>query len=302
MKVIRKIIPLKLRIWVGPYLNFVVYINNVYFRKNRQRPHVLSLNETLDLISKKNISAIRFGDGEMSLIRSENLGFQKSNPVLSKKLEEIIQVNNPDLLICIPGIWENINHFSRGSFWFTIHHLFKHGKSWKSILNLDQTYGDAFITRPYLVFKDRKHSDKIFKKMKEIWFKKSIVLIEGSGTRLGVQNDLFQDVRSIKRILCPSENAFDKYEQIKDEAFKIDKKELILISLGPTAKVLAYELFMAGYRVIDIGHIDMEYEMFLRNSHEIVKIPYKYFNEIGERKPEDCTDTDYLKQIIARIE
>jgi hypothetical protein len=39
-----------------------------------------------------------------------------------------------------------------------------------------------------------------------------------------------------------------------------DKNILILISLGPTATVLAYDLAKLGYWAIDIGHIDNEYE------------------------------------------
>jgi len=72
--------------------------------------------------------------------------------------------------------------------------------------------------------------------------------------------------------------------------------------LGPAAKVLAYDLFKAGYRVIDIGHADMEYEMYIRKEPVQVKVRYKYFNELQERDPEECTDPEYLSQIIANIQ
>jgi glycosyltransferase family protein len=263
---------------------------------------VLSLLETINKIKTEKISAIRYGDGEMSLIYNENLGFQKNNTELSQRLRTILQTNNTKLLICIPGIWGNINNFSKRSFWFTLHHLFKFGHRWEALLNKNQTYGDAFITRPYLNYKDEKSASAIFSAMQSIWSGESITLIEGAKSRLGVGNDLFNNATSVKRILCPSENAYEKYEQIKEESLKIDKNELVLLSLGPTAKVLAYDLFLAGYRVIDIGHIDMEYEMFLRGSKELVEVPYKYFNEIEARNPEDCKDPVYLSQIIARIE
>lgn len=310
---IRSHIPLGVRIKIGPFLAYFVYFYRIHIKKDKDEPHVLSLEDTLKTIEENKLSAVRFGDGEMSLIYNEDLGFQKNNPLLGQRLKEVLQINHPNLLICIPGIWGNIKHFSKRSFWFTLHHLFKYGYRWKQLLNTNQTYGDAFITRPYLNYKNTRSAKQsatqeggqasaIFKSIKSLWYNEDVVLIEGAGSRLGVKNDLFENATSVKRILCPSENAFDKYDAIKSEALKIDKKELVLISLGPTAKVLAYDLFIAGYRVIDIGHIDMEYEMFLRNSHEIVKVPYKYFNEIEERKPEDCTDTDYLSQIIAKIE
>ena len=41
---------------------------------------------------------------------------------------------------------------------------------------------------------------------------------------------------------------------------------IILIALGPTATVLAYDLSKRGYQAIDVGHIDIEYEWFLNNA------------------------------------
>ena len=112
---------------------------------------------------------------------------------------------------------------------------------------------------------------------------------------------MFDNVKSIQRILYPSQDAFLKYELIKNEALKVGKDKLILLSLGPAAKVLAYDLFLLGYRVIDIVHIDMEYEMFLKKSDKQVKVKYKYFVEIHENNPEDCMDEKYLSQIISTI-
>jgi glycosyltransferase family protein len=298
---IRKIIPLAIRIRLGPVFAYISYIINLHLVVNRNNPKVLSLEDTISLINSKNLSAIRFGDGEMSLIANQDLGFQNKDEVLSKKLIEVLRVNNQNLLICIPGIWNSIRDFSSRSYWFTLHHLFRYRDNWIKLLNKNQVYGDAFITRPYLNYCENKNSVEVFRKIISLWENKDITLIEGNKSRLGVGNDLFDKVKSLKRILCPPENAFSSYDKIKEEALKVSKDNLILLSLGPTAKVLAYDLFLAGYRVIDIGHIDMEYEMFLKNSREIVKVPYKYFNEIDERNPEECKDEKYLSQIIAKI-
>ncbi len=157
------------------------------------------------------------------------------------------------------------------------------------------------MTRPYLAYKNKADCGKIFNQLFSLWTNKDVVLIEGEKSRLGVGNDMFDHAQSFKRILCPAENAFAKYDTIKNEVLKISKDKMILLSLGPTAKVLAYDLFVLGYRVIDIGHIDMEYEMFLRKETKQVKVKYKYFNEIHERNPEECTDPKYLSQIIATI-
>ncbi len=298
---IRNSIPLSLRIKIGPFVAYCAYFFNVYIYKNSWKPHVLSLEDTIEKITREKLSVIRFGDGEMSLIENDNLGFQEKNSELAEKLKMILQTNKKGLLICIVGIWGNMSRYNAKTFWFNVHHLFKYGYAWKKLLSNGQIYGDAFITRPYLLFKDEAWSGKIFTQMKLLWKDRDVVLIEGEKSRLGVGNDLFDKVLSLKRILCPSENAFSKYEAIKKEAIKINKDALVLISLGPTAKVLVYDLFMLGYQAIDIGHIDMEYEMFLRKETKIVKVRYKYFNEINERNPEICDDPKYLSQIIATI-
>lgn len=299
---LRAVVPLGVRRGVGPLIAYAVYFINVHFRKNRKRPRVLSLEATVDLIKDHRMSVIRFGDGEMSLILGDqDLAFQKKDGALAKRLAEILKAGSESLLICIPGIWESLSGFTSRSFWFSLHHLFRYGYVWKGLLSLEQTYGDAFITRPYLTYKDKAASEKIFTKMIALWENLDVVLIEGAKSRLGVGNDLFAKVKSLGRILCPAENAYSKYGAILEAARKTDKNKLILISLGPAGKVLAYDLFLAGYRVLDIGHIDMEYEMFIRKAPGLIKVKYKYFNEIDERAPEECKDEEYIRQIIAII-
>ena len=120
---------------------------------------------------------------------------------------------------------------------------------------------------------------------------------------MGIGNDLFDNVKSIKRILCPAKNAFDKYDAILAECEKQSKDKLFLIALGPTATVLAYDLANLGYWALDVGHIDICYEWKLRGGKGKVAIPGKYTNEAagGRENIEDCTDPDYLNSIIAKV-
>jgi len=147
------------------------------------------------------------------------------------------------------------------------------------LLNKNKTYYSSFITRFYILYKDKSKISDYVGKLKKIWNQKDIVIIEGQKSRLGVNNNLFDNVKSIQRILCPSINAFNLYNKILNSALKIEKNKLILLALGPTASVLAYDLYKAGYQVIDIGHVDIEYEWFIRNSTKVIRIPNKYVNE-----------------------
>ena len=111
-------------------------------------------------------------------------------------------------------------------------------------------------------------------------------------------------MNSIQRIICPSENAFDEYDEIFEKILEYGKNKLILLALGPTATVLAYDLYKVGYRAIDIGHVDIEYEWFLRQVTEKVKIETKYVNEAkdGHDNIQDVNDEKYEREIIVRIE
>ena len=293
--------PIEVRQKIGPLLAYVYYFDRLYIRPTK-RPHILSIEETVDTILEKKLSVIRFGDGEISLIDGMDIPFQKRTDELSEKLEHIIKVRDDRLLICIPGMWGSLSVFADYAYHFIMHHMYRYNHIWSSLLSYDKVYGDTNVTRHYLAYKDKTRADTLFKKIKAIWKDEDIILIEGAKSRLGVGNDLFTNAKSVQRILCPPENAYAKYKEIESEASKQDKKKLVLLSLGPTAKVVAYDLFLLGYRVVDIGHIDMEYEMFLRKETKQVKVQHKYFNEINERDPEDCTDTTYISQILATIQ
>lgn len=297
---VRLLTPLALRQKIGPVLARLYYIDRLYLRPHN-KPHILSIEETIETIIHDNLSVIRFGDGEITLLEGSNLSFQEKNSELLKRLEDIITSQKRGLLICIPGIWGRLTMFAPFARYFIMHHMYRYKHIWNNLLVKNMIYGDSYITRHYLAFTDKSQSEKIFKRLFMIWENKDVVLIEGEKSRLGVGNNMFDNTSSLRRILCPAENAYAKYDAIKKEALTINKNVLILISLGPTAKVLAYDLFMLGYRVIDIGHIDMEYEMFLRKELHQTKVPYKYFNEINERNPDNCTDETYLTQIIAKV-
>ena len=65
---IRECVPLRVRRYVGPLVGYVVYFFNNYVRRNKQVPHVLSIDATIDKIRRECLSVVRFGDGEMTFI------------------------------------------------------------------------------------------------------------------------------------------------------------------------------------------------------------------------------------------
>lgn len=83
----------------------------------------------------------------------------------------------------------------------------------------------------------------------------------------------------------------------------ISENTLVLISLGPTATVLAYDLAMEGIQALDIGQLDNEYEWYLRGAVKRIVIPGKHVAEIRQfYEIETIEDIEYEKQIVAKIE
>lgn len=150
--------------------------------------------------------------------------------------------------------------------------------------------------------KDKGHCTETISRIRKIWEKRHCVIVEGEGTRMGVGNDLFDNAFIDGRLLCPSVDAFKKYDRILDYIrSNISKEALILIALGMTATVLAYDLALIGYQAIDIGHIDIEYEWYLMKAETKCAITNKSVNEIGQNILPGLPDKLYQNQILAHI-
>lgn len=83
---------------------------------------------------------------------------------------------------------------------------------------------------------------------------------------------------------------------------KYDKLKLILIALGPTATVLAYDLSICGYQAVDIGHIDIEYEWFLQKATEKLPVKNKYIGEVnGGANVDEIRDIKSEMEIVTKV-
>ena len=76
-----------------------------------------------------------------------------------------------------------------------------------------------------------------------------------------------------------------------------------MLALGPTATVLSYRLYKAGFRALDIGHMDIEYEWFLMKADCKMPIKSKYVNEAGGDKVfvDSVVNEKYQKEIACMI-
>ena len=260
--------------------------------------NILDIETSLKKIRDKKKSVSRFGDGELDLIIGRNLKFQEHNEKLSKRLEEILKSKQDFCMIGIPDVINGFYNLTEESEEFWIRNMERTRDTWLKYIDKDTEYCTANLTRLYIRYKDKSNTGIYFSIMKEIWKDRDVLICEGDQTRVGVGNDLLDGCKSIRRVICPAEDAFEKYEEILEILKKEPKETLIIIALGPTATVLAYDLAKEGHQALDMGHFDIEYEWYLRNATKKEKIENKYTNEVsGGNDTENINDKNYLSQI-----
>jgi len=293
----------KLRELNAPYEQFA---NEQTKSTNLKIPIVKNADQTLSKIISERSSLVRFGDGEFSIMRGGGIHFQKPSKALASKLIAALQSSDNALLVALPDCFGTLVPFESHVAMFWRKWLVKKRLDLYKILDLDKTYYSAFFTRVFMPYKKTPehyaHCAQYFERCKKIWLDRKLVICEGEGTRFGVLNDLLNGAQNTSRILCPATNAFDRYPEILSACEKHPKDTLFLIALGPTATALAYDLFLRGYQVIDIGHLDVEYEWFLRKDEKCLPLEHKYVDGSAEgRKIHLLENKEYEQQIIERI-
>jgi glycosyltransferase family protein len=265
-------------------------------------PLVKSTDETLKTIVNKRYSVSRYGDGEFALMQGESLMFQRYSKELCLRLKSIIKSQQKNHIVCIPNVFKSVEWCTERSKKYWINYLnLNRTKIYKAI-DMNKAYYDTQVTRLYIDHKDKIGAAERFETLKKLWADREVVIVEGEQSRLGVGNDLFKNVRSIERIICPPKDAFSHYNKILGLIRKQDKSKLILIALGPTATVLAYDLSIYGYQAIDIGHIDIEYEWFLQGVTEKCPVKNKYIGEVvGGTNVQGIEDEKYKSEIVTKI-
>ncbi|VFI32889.1 glycosyltransferase [Streptococcus pneumoniae] len=263
---------------------------------------VKGIDETLDYIIEHNSSLVRFGDGEVNLIWGLPIPYQNHDLELANQLKHIVGLESDEkLVVCLPDAFDDRFVFTWWATPFWKEHMNVYMDFYKELCK-GSWYGSTFISRPYIDYEDKSKAKGQFEKLKSIWENRDILIVEGITSRSGVGNDLFDKVKSVKRIICPSHNAYSVVDNIQEEIMKHAEGRLILCMLGPTAKVLAYHLSRKGYQVLDIGHIDSEYEWMKMGAKTKVKFSHKHTAEYNfDQDIQFIEDETYNSQILVDL-
>ena len=206
----------------------------------------------------------RFGDGELELIMGRAALFQEPSKELTFRLLEVLSSQNKDVMIGIPSelYYTKELRLKKKQLW----------EKWKpkylpllnKYLKKKQKYCPTYVSHFVAKIADKKAIDDYFEKIRMIWDNKNVHLIYGKGIFHSFKYNIFDNVKSIIYQTAPNVDAFKEYDNILMEASKVDKNKLVIIVLGPTATILAYDLALKGYQALDMGHIAKAYDRHKR--------------------------------------
>lgn len=264
--------------------------------------NVKNNEESLEWIKENKCSVARFGDGEFDIIAGRDIPYQDYDEKLARTMCEILSIQSDEnYLVCLPDVFERTERYTQGVVDFWENHLANNKHLYIENCK-NEWYGSTFLSRPYIDLADKSGCGEYFENLKGLWENRDVLIVEGKTSRSGVGNDLFDKAASVKRIICPSKNAYFRLNDIENIIRRYGKDKLVLVMLGPTAKAISYDLSKEGFWIVDIGHIDSEYEWYRMGAVTKVKLSTKHTAEHNyDQNIQFEEDEEYDNQIIIDI-
>lgn len=243
----------------------------------------------------------RFGDGEINIALGRESYFQNYDKTLANRLQEIMALNmdaTPGFMVGLNPLLSSYSGYNKHNikFWSAFNTT-KLSSTYRLIYN-GQIYYDALALR---IAGYKEENNEAIKQrissVRQIWKGKRLLIVEGDideqkhlreNACLGVGSDFLAGAKSVERIIAPSTNAFAKYDEILEAICKCYNHDLVLIVLGMTATVLAYDLYRRGIRAIDFGQTHRTYLQMMKN--------------LSLETGEIITREQWKEQIIERID
>lgn len=287
-------------------LNYEIYANSKELKK--ACPKIVDVESTVRILVNEKKCLARFGDNEFELMFGRlRTNYQDIDSRLAVRLRDVLDSHENNLMIAIADNYGSLEKYTDKAAKDIRMYLTKEVReNHMRLLDLNREYYDAYLSRPYMMYRDKTSAKDKFDQIKGLWNKEEILIVEGEYTRFGVGNDLLDNAKKVQRIIAPAKNAFGQYQKIKDAVCRHGKNKLILAILGPTATVLAYDLAREGYWIVDIGQLDVEYGWYLLGAQKRCALQYKKVSEVVayEKTETDMGDENikiYMSQIIETV-
>ena len=226
-------------------------------------PHIKTKQETIEELIHTQKSIIRFGDGEFFLIWGHSIPFQKHNKLLSESLKEILLSQDERLLIGLPGgYWYGREDLKdKVSRDWLCNHTLKHHFDYSAYFLESQVYANTGLLG-FMSGLSKEECERHYAMCREIWADKEVVVICGDKVHQGITHLLVDNAKSVEFVDAPTMNAYENIHTLREQISQFNHHKLLLFAIGPAGKVLAYEFFKRGYRVLDIGHLLQDYDLY----------------------------------------
>lgn len=243
-----KIFIANIRKFGGKYLFFKFVLT--YFNYYRIKGNFLNFKTTLDYIRESNKSLIRLGDGEIRLILGKSIDYQKYDYNLEQDLIKIIKNykhDSPYFLALatdyIQATNKQLKDVNRPDLWVPLKIMYK------TIFPKECVYGNVSIFR---------YIDYFSIDLKFLYEDKTVIFVANENV-IELAN-LKKSKKIIKIVPKTQRNSYFQKDEIMNQIYEsmiqFEKSEVvILLSCGPLAKVLTYEISAHGYRALDLGYM-----------------------------------------------
>lgn len=223
-------------------------------------PRLPRAEETLARLLGSEASLCRFGDGEFQILDNRPNLFQSPDPLLQRRLTEILASADATILI---GLTQDL--FAPGS--DTPERARLYGRCFLAFhrhailptLTSPQPYANGSVTMPGFHFQPASMQE-YFGHFRSLWQGRHVVLVQGRGLLATYAHNLFDTASELTIIDGPRRNAFESYEELMGQVRRYPQDALICLCLGTTATVMAFDLAREGYRALDLGHLPKAYD------------------------------------------
>lgn len=248
------------------------------YRKGKYSQYlkIMDAQQTLEYLNKNCISFCRFGDGEIAIMNGESIAFQQYHPKLASRLRKILIANEEGILVGINYFYlnpvDNVNQYTQNF----LNAMAYQRKFLIRNCNNQMTYMDAAITQMYQNYENYDFKQH-FKLLQNLLRNRDITVVCGENVLNNIQYNALLVCNSVEYIYAPNKDAFSQYNELLERILQTEEKRIICIILGPTAKVLVYDLFKAGRTAWDIGHYLKDYDAYMRKMPKTDDMIEKFF-------------------------
>lgn len=213
---------------------------------------VLNEHETLQHILSTGCSISRFGDGELRLISGSSAPGQRIDKLeIGEHLKKVLDNPIKNHLSCVPVPGAFMPE-KKMKFWMGYFSQVK-----KITEGKNDVFGSSFIGRTDSA--PQIDNSVYWEKCRNLFKGQHVLIFCGVGKHPFPDSSIFEYAFSFRYLFGPDKNAYGSLNSIMSVLLKQKKVDTFVLSLGPTATVLAYELCKFGVRALDLGRLGVYY-------------------------------------------